>query len=153
MAERHGIPWYNRIQLKLSSIIIALTVLTIVVSGAYNIAVLSQQKRAELENLAANTATRLAEHLTLPMWVVDETQVENSMVSEFLDPHVAAILVRDEDGETLLRGRQRAPSGEVIAADANFAAGDLLVATADIERDGESIGRVEVYVTQRFLRQ
>jgi hypothetical protein len=68
-------------------------------------------KVAELSELSVVSASRMSQHLIRPMWDVDVDQVNKLLNVEMQERKLAAIVVRDEDHQTLFAARERGEDG------------------------------------------
>ncbi len=150
------IAWSNRIQTKLSLILIVLTTLVLAGYALFDFYSTKTRMERELNDLAELTVTRLSKHLFLPLWNLDDDQVEDALASEMTEKRVYAIIVRDKDNRAVLHGKRRDDnSWNVQKTDnANIRPDGLVVATKDIVGSGtDKVGVIHVYLTQKFMQQ
>ncbi len=147
------IAWYNTIQTKL---ITATIVVTTVILGAftgYNAYTERQRMQQELNTLAEVVSKRLTRQLVTPMWDLDELQVQESLASEMQENKVYGLLVRDVKDNAIFQGKVRNQNWEPVNATSAISSASYVVSREDIARQGERIGMVEVYITDRFLQE
>ena len=102
----------------------------------------------ELNELADFTIRRLAENLVIPLWEVDEQWVEDIIVTEMSDKRIYAISVTGEGNLSEALKRDKAGGMEALTE----ALGDGFISRRrGVLKDNESIGSVELFVTQRYM--
>ena len=156
-ADGVSVPWQNRLQTRLSFMLVLVTTAILVILAAYNVWQERNNLISELGVLATTTAEQLSNHLAVPMWDFDDDIVAGSVEAEMLDRNIYSIIVYGEDGE-VFAGRQRDAQWNVVAASSpNGAAtnADLLSVSEPIigQRGDEAVGRVDVQVTQSFVNE
>lgn len=107
----------------------------------------------DLQQGLSGVARHLADIIALPLWDLDVPQVERlveSAMEGYLD--VQAVLVSDPRRTGSLTGRGRDQEWGIMTIVAPPAEDGLLWATCDIVRQGEVIGSVSVWATDRFTR-
>lgn len=111
----------------------------------------------ELKELARVTVIKLKNNLRIPLWDLDIELVADTIGSEMLTRDISGILIYDSNGKDLLTGKQRDVNWEV--ADINngvyqpIGGGEQMARDAYIENRNERIGKVVVYVDNRFHQQ
>lgn len=152
MADSSNVSWTNSIQTKI--VILMLFTTTLVLGGfAIYSALDSKQKRlAELDTLATSTASRLASHLIYPLWDLDDEQVSQSVVAEMAEQKIFGIIVRDSDKRTIFAAQKRNQNWAPEKFDGlQIGAKNLIHVEQPIVRGDETIGRVEIYMTPKFV--
>ena len=114
MAISTRIPWHRTIRTKLIAVIILTTSIVLGGAGYYAYKYIEQQEQSELAELAEVSATRLSQHLVIPMWNLDREQVAELLTAEMQEQRVAAIVIRDEDNTTLFAAKERNDAGEIV---------------------------------------
>lgn len=146
-------PWYRSIQIK---ILISLLIVTTVILGAFATYNVSQERarlNTALEDLARSTTERLAQQLVGPLWTLNQEQVLDLMTAAMLERRIYAVVVRDEDGESVYAGLQRDGDWQVVES-AGEPRGEFVSGRKTLLYDGsQKIGVLEVYVTRRFLQE
>ena len=102
-----------------------------------------------MQELAEVSATRLARHLSLPMWSLDRDQVSELLTAELAEQRVSAIVVRDEDGRTLFAAKHRTADG-IVDSDGEVS-GNLINVNRDVKLGDENIGVVSIYVSPETM--
>lgn len=139
------------IQGKLGLILmLAVSVIFATVTISYYAKVQSGLK-AELSALADFSAGNLSVSLMMPIWNFDELTAERIIDSVMSEKQISAVAVRDKDN-LVLYAKIRDRSGNIVKSGKDIS-GDYFLKTEDILRDGDKIGRVEVYVTSAFMRK
>jgi two-component system sensor histidine kinase/response regulator len=144
------VSWFNSIQVRVSLALFLST--TVILAGfiAYNYVQTRQRLDREFNTLADITASRLAIHLMESLWDLDEKQAGDSLEAEMLDRQIHSIIVRESDDNTIFSGRTRDGAWRVTNA-ARAPAGNLVKSSKTIQKAGEQIGTVEVFLTSRFM--
>ena len=148
------IKWRNSIQVKMSVILIILT--TIIFAGfiLYNYTRTQARMNDQLAQFGNITATRLSQSLVMPLWNLADREIGGAITSEMMDKRIAAIIIRDKDGQSMLYGWTRDPNWNVVEAEnANINTGGFITSSEKIVKDKETIGVAEVYLTGKFIRE
>ena len=151
MAISSRIPWHRTIRTKLIAVIILTTSAVLGIAGYFSYKYIEQQEQSELSELAEVSATRLSQHLVIPMWNLDREQVGELLAAEMQESRVAAIVIRDEDNSTLFAAKERDSNGEVVES-VGSVAGDLVTVDKKVLNGEEEIGVVSMYVTPQFMK-
>jgi methyl-accepting chemotaxis protein len=152
MAASGKVSWYSTIRIKLITVIILTTTLVLGVTGYFAYKYTESGKIAELNDLANVTADRLSVHLVIPMWDLDDVQVNELLEAEMREQKVSGVIVRDEDDTSLFAAKERDSSGAVIDS-IGAVTGDLISQTRNIVNDEKKIGTVSVFITRTFLER
>ena len=150
MATTTRIAWYRTIRIKLIAVIVLVTSVVLGITGYFSYRYIDQRERAQLSELAEVSATRLARHLTIPMWNLDREQVGELLVAEMQEQRVAAIVVRDEDNSTLFAAKERGPDGQVVESVGSIS-GQFVNVDRMVLHNDEEIGVVSIFITPRFM--
>lgn len=152
MRKSSEIMWYSTIRMKLlATIILTITfVLGIASISAYTF--IKAREQASLEKLAEVSASRLSRHLILPMWGLDREQVGYLLSAEMEEERVSGIVVRDQDGITLFAAKVRVEDGSIVDTFDNIQ-GDLVNVDKEVVYDGQTIGHVSVFLTNKFMNR
>jgi len=148
------IRWGSSIQVKMSLILIILT--TIIFAGfiLYNSTRTQQRMNDQLAQFGNITATRLSQSLVMPLWNLADKEIGGSITSEMMDKRIAAIIMRDSNGKSMLYGWARDPNWNAVEAEnPSINTGDFIVSSEKIVKGEETIGVVEVYLTGKFIRE
>ncbi len=141
------------IQLKMNVILIMLTTIILGLFVGFQMYRIRSRKMAELTRIANEVAEKLAVNLVTPLWNFEMDQAEKVILAEMHDHVIYAILVRNAvDSERIELGKIRNDAWDIIDAGAEAPDERILIAR-DVILDAESLGVVEVYVTQQFLKQ
>jgi methyl-accepting chemotaxis protein len=150
--SKNNINFLLSVQTKI--IFIAIAVVTLILGG-YSIYEVDRRQallNIELNDLAKVSASKLENNLRIPLWDLDSDLVAEAVEAEMLTQDISAILVFDADDSALILGRQRGITWDVLSADdgyKSFEEGEVKK-EANIINNNEKIGRVEVYVSNRF---
>lgn len=151
--KQHKVAWYRSIQTK---ILVTLLVVTTVILGGFAIFNLMQARdrlESDLQRVAETTVQRLSQQVIGPMWSLNDEQLIESMEAAMLERRVFAVIIREEDRESIYLGRRRDNNWNVVEASSE-PQGDYVVSKTTLLHEGEEmIGVLEVYVSQRFLEE
>ncbi|MCP4398086.1 MAG: HAMP domain-containing protein [bacterium] len=141
------------IQLKMSGILIMLTTTILGLFVGFQVYQIRSQKMAELTEIAERAAEKLVVNLVTPLWNYEMSRAEKVILVEMHNRAVYAILVRDAlDSERIVLGKIRDDEWNIVDLSAGIPE-ELLPISRDILQGDESLGALEVYVTERFLKQ
>lgn len=152
MAISSRIAWHRTIRTKLIAVIILTTSLVLGVTGYFAYKYIEQQERSELSELAEVSATRLSQHLVIPMWNLDREQVGELLTAEMQESRVQAIIIRDEDKSTLFAAKERNDAGDIVES-VGSVSGDLVTVDKKVLNGEEEIGVVSMFVTPQFMHE
>ena len=149
----------SSIQTKMSAIIIMLTTIILILFALFSYCTTKAEMMEELDYLSEITVDRLAENLIFPLWDVDEQALEDSIKAEMMEKRIYAIIVRDSDGKSFFRGKNR--DGQWAVADLDIKTGDDIVrnvkykihtvAVRDVIKNNVKVGVAEIYFTSKFM--
>ncbi|OIO71230.1 MAG: hypothetical protein COW19_06355 [Zetaproteobacteria bacterium CG12_big_fil_rev_8_21_14_0_65_55_1124] len=106
----------------------------------------------ELEELADQKITRMAEELEVPLWEVDENWVNKDIDTEMMDKRLFAIAIKGEGDLSVGRARDSRWQPVAVAVDvAAQKAGDVLSRESDVVRNGAKIGSVTIHISKKFM--
>jgi methyl-accepting chemotaxis protein len=152
MAISTRIAWHRTIRTKLIAVIILITSIVLGVTGYFAYKYIEQQEQAELSELAEVSATRLSQHLVIPMWNLDREQVSELLSAEMQELRVAAIVIRDEDNSTLFAAKERNDAGEIVESVGSIS-GNYISVDRKVLNNDEEIGVVSMFVTPKFMEE
>ena len=144
-------------------VLASLLVTVLVVLGGWGYLELRNTMRLEQAGLLReqrNIVERLAFSLVYPLWNLNLLETEKAIHNEAVEENVLAILVYDESG-SLYAGTIREGAGEEDIRAYNASSSlhrqllsqDNYVASRDIIKKGEVIGKVVLYVSDGHLRE
>jgi len=142
---------------------LVITILVIAVSlmlgafGALSYRDSSRREHADLRTRARTAADQLAAALALPLWNFDRAQIERVLESIMSDRAVAGVVVAQRDvsapAGAVLVARERDRSWRATEASHDIPAAGLVAEERDITAGDETLGRVRVLLTPRFVDQ
>ncbi len=142
--------WKNSLRAQIGFVLISLTTLVLLSSGIYQYMQLKKSKFVALNHLAESAALRLTENLATPLWNLDEEAIQYALLSEMNEREIAAILVKNQSQE-IIHGKIRNAQWQPV--DTKDVSGYSVKHSHEIMKLNESLGSVEVYGTEQFLRQ
>ncbi len=145
--------WMNRIQVRMSAILIFLTTVILLVYALFNYQMEKSAMNEEISLFAEITTTRLSNHLVEPFWALDDDLLKDSINSEMMDKQIYAILIRDRNGKTIYMGRKRGKNWNIIETTDEINDSSLTMRRMNIVKGDDKIGAVEVYLTPEFMEE
>jgi PAS domain S-box-containing protein len=140
----------RRLSIAVALIAVLVTVVTLVL-GSFAAVVLGNEtasRQAQLRRALSTNADQLAAALVLPMWNLDDSQVRSVALSGMSDSDVLAIETGTPE-QTLRLVRNAA--GEIVEARQLPDEPGLLSEERQVRRGTETLGRVRVLATPRFV--
>lgn len=131
--RHHRIPWIAAIAM----IVVTTIILTIFGVVAYTYE--SKMQYSHLRERLNTAADQLSTGLTIAVWNIDEAQINRIIESAMNNPNIAAVRLTAAD-QTFEQRRSPTQSEE------------LLKTTRAIVYSGEKVGQLEVYATQRLVK-
>ncbi|MGH1539318.1 MAG: hypothetical protein ACRBHB_02755 [Arenicella sp.] len=153
--DNNKVSGLSSIQSKVSLLLVFFTTVILLFLGIYQIYKIKEELDIQLIVTNQNTATKLSNHIELPMWQLDSVLVDKSLNSEFLTPDVYAIVVKDESDQ-LFTGLARddqwkpQPFTDISQEDILREREDLIASTKRVSHKSRIIGRVTLFSTKRF---
>ena len=142
----------RRVSIAVLLIAVMLGVVTLLL-GSFTLIVYQHEaaaRQAALEAKAESTADQLAATLGLPVWNLDPLQIRSTIHSAMSDRTVQAVEVVALDTPM---ATMRSAQWAVVDAETVAPAVDALVRERNILHGGESVGKVRVHLTTRFLAE
>lgn len=139
------------IQLKIGLAIILLTTVILVGFGVYQYTTRQTRELARLNAFAQNAAQQLALNLISPLWDFDREQMIKVVETAMQDGNILAIAVKDKN-QSILTEKGRDQDWNLSDTLENLPEVSAPV-SANIIKDGNVIGSVDVYLTQRLVQQ
>jgi len=121
--------------------------------GMTGYSLFSTYERSQLRTLNAVLAEQAGTALAIPLWNFDRAQIVRAAESIMKERSVYAIVVRKAGSGEILLSLTRTPEWNVIRTDNEVSSGRLLRQEQNIEYFKEAIGKVQVFVTPRFLEE
>ncbi len=146
------IKWHQALRTKLIAVIILTTTIVLGAAGYFAYKFIQESEQSELNQLAEVSATRLSQHLAIPMWNLDREQVAELLTAEMQELKVAGIVVRDEDRRTLFAAKERSNAGDVVDSVGSLSGQNISVDREVMNKD-EKIGVVSIFVTPEFMKE
>ncbi len=126
---------------------------TLVFSGymVYYYETTKAEMTEELTTAAAFMANRLSGSLRMPLWSMDRKTTEDIITSD-MSRQVWGIIVRDEY-DNIFFGMKRDKDWQIIKTEEAEFKGNFVSAAQDILDKNSKLGRVNVYLTPRFMEE
>ena len=141
----------HKIQIKLAVLIILMTT---VIMGGYAVVKYElnrKQLESELEKSAEMIVSRLAKNLAMPLWHLNDALLDEQIQSEMIERQLYAVIVKDQDGKTILKGKKRAEDGKIVDT-GKIVNGSNVSKQKEIVKNGRKLGIVEVYLSRTVMR-
>jgi HAMP domain-containing protein len=147
----------DRIQTKISLILVVLTTSILLMFAVYNYFSTKSKLNAELEQFAEITATRLSKYLVESFWGLDDEALADSLQSEMMSRQIYGILIRDRDGKSVYTGIRRDVDWKAVPFKQEISGAYLVKQKIIVKKtennETDKIGSVEVYITDKFMNQ
>jgi methyl-accepting chemotaxis protein len=138
---------------RMGMILVIVATLVLSIFGMFHYVDRRNDITEQLHYIADLAVERLSLNLALPVWDAEFDRAEKILESEMTERRIHAILVWGRDGEQLLAGRRRNAEGEVVPAEENLSAADLIRKDGEIRVFEEKLGTITLYATQEFKRE
>ncbi|MDM8549637.1 methyl-accepting chemotaxis protein [Desulfobacterales bacterium HSG2] len=135
------------------SVIMILT--AILVAGGFSICDYFIEKNnleSYFNDIAAPIPKRLANGLQKAVWFLDADLARKLIELEMMNKWIYAVVVREADGKKLFVAYKRDDSWGIVKSDGKISSG-FIVDTEEIIHEERSVGYVEIYFTNRFIKQ
>jgi len=139
------------IQLKIGLTIILLTTVILAGFGVYQYDTRQTRELARLNVRAQNAAQQLALNLVSPLWDFDKEQMVKVVETAMQDGNILAIAVKDKN-QGVLTEKGRDLKWDLSDTLENLPEASSPV-SANITKDGNVVGSVDIYPTQRLVQQ
>jgi len=144
--------WHDNIQFRLSAILIFVTTLILVGFAVYNHNTAKAKMESELSYMSQMASTRLAKNLVSPLWEMEDDLVAEILATEMKEKQILALLVKDKEGQAITFGKVRNEKWEPVDTDQDITQ-TFIVSRAKIIKEEDSLGTVEIHLTDRFMRE
>jgi len=144
--------WKNSLRTQIGLLLISLTTLVLLGSGAYQYIQIKKAKLAGLNHIAKSASERLSENLASPLWNLEEDAIDDILLSEMNEPEIAAILVKNQE-QKVVYGKQRDEQWKPANTKKDLPFALPIKHSHEIRKLDELLGTVEVYASDHFLKQ
>ena len=141
--------WKNSIQRKIGFSLVAIISGILLLFGLYRYFAIEAESTREIDELATMSIERLAEHLIIPLWDVNRDLIEKTLLAYMMDKRIYAIVVKDET-DHILEGKKRDAEWQIVETGSDIV-GNFVSRKKEIRSEEEKLGRVEIYITQKFM--
>jgi HAMP domain-containing protein/DNA-directed RNA polymerase subunit RPC12/RpoP len=140
------------LKIQINALIVCLVVIVMGGYAGFNYYSAKAKMEKQLQYSSDIAAQRLAQHLREPFWALDDDILKQTLASEMLDRQIFAINIIDRDGKSVYMGFKRDDNWQMIPSK-NSLNGDYTVRRLNIVRENDKIGAVEVYLTDKFMKE
>ncbi len=140
----------DKVQTRIGLLIIFISLITFVISGAYDYSSTRNNMLQELNEKADGLVERLSESLITPLWNVDQAAINRIILSEMNDKRVRAILVTEDNGQNVFAGKVRDEDWNIVDF-TDWPTGKLIKRKAEISIMNQPIGAVEIFLSPKFI--
>ncbi|WP_415713520.1 response regulator [Maridesulfovibrio sp.] len=140
----------DKVQTRIGLLIVAISLISFFVSGAYDYSSMRSDMFKELNQKADGLAERLSESLITPLWNVDQAAINRILLSEMNDKRIKAILVTEDNGNNVFAGKIRNENLEIINFN-TWPIGNFVKRKAEISIMKQPIGAVEIFLSPKFI--
>lgn len=151
--KQKKVSWYRSVQTKILVTLLVVTTLILAGFAIYNLTQARARLEDDLQRVAETTVQRLSQQVIGPMWSLNDEQLIESIEAAMLERRVYAVIIREEDRESIYLGRRRDDNWNIAPATSD-PEGDFILSKTTLLHEGEEmIGVLEVYVSRRFLQE
>jgi methyl-accepting chemotaxis protein len=125
--------------------------IVLIIIGIYDYAKIQAETSLNLNNESELIARRLSQNLIDPLWNLAPERVNSIMESE-ISKEVFAILIKEGKDQAITYGKRKDEQWKIIDSK-DAVQGDYIFRQRSIEKDGSSLGNVEIYLTKQFSKQ
>lgn len=140
----------DKVQTKIGILIVAISLVSFIVSGAYDYSSMRRDMLNELNQKADGLVERLSESLITPLWNVDQAAINRILLSEMNDKRIKAILVTEDNGNNVFAGKIRNESWNIVDFK-TWPIGKFVKRKAEISIMNQPIGAVEIFLSPKFV--
>ncbi len=140
----------DKVQTRIGVLIVVISLISFVVSGAYDYSSMRSNMLDELNQKADGLVERLSESLITPLWNVDQAAINRILLSEMNDKRIKAILVTEDNGNNVFAGKIRNETWNIINFK-NWPIGKFVKRKAEISIMNQPIGAVEIFLSPKFI--
>ncbi|MCP4353057.1 MAG: hypothetical protein GY795_47000 [Desulfobacterales bacterium] len=137
---------------KMGKITMMMIMSSIIISSGFSLIFYKfehDRMKEDYDEILTPVSNRMATNLKRPVWVVDENQIQNIIKAEMKNKRIYAVVVRDIDNDILV-ARQRDDKWNIAESEGKVS-GTFDLRTDNISYDEETIGKVEICFTTRFM--
>ena len=145
------IGWMNSLKIQINTLIVCIVAIVMGCYAGFYYYSAKTARDKKLQYSADITAKRLSQHLIEPFWALDDEILKEALASEMLDRQIFAINLFDRNGKDIYMGYKRDGNWQVIDSQASLSGG-FTTRRMDIVRGDDTIGGVEIYLTDKFLK-
>lgn len=107
----------------------------------------------QLTEFAEVSASRLSRQLVSPLQASDYDALSSLLDAELLQKEIGGIIVREEDGEALLIGRQRDLNGGITTLEKPLE-GDYFIQEEFVLNGSDTpLGKLEVFISRHYMKE
>lgn len=147
------IQWQNRLQVKVTLILVLLIV---AIMGAFIVYTYVSEKKKmamDMQQSSVNVAKRLSIYLVEAFWSLDDEILTESLKAEMLDQNIYAVNLIDRSGKRVYLGYIRDHEWQLQKNESAIVEKGLISSNEKIMRNGEQIGQVDVYFSPKFVQK
>ncbi len=141
----------NSIQTRMGISLVAIITFILAAFGCYQYHEIKNETTLELKVLADVSKDRLAQHLIIPIWNLDNRMAENAVLSEMKERKIYAVFVKDNRERYILRMKRNDENWNPVKTEDNILSDLMIERDNSIMKDGEKLGNVTIYITKKFM--
>lgn len=134
-------------------VITSITVIILSAMGMIGYSLFSTHERTQLHALNVVLTEQANSALAIPLWNFDRTQVVRVAESIMKERSVYAVVVRKAGSGEIFLSLARNPEWKIIRTDKEILSGGFLSQERNIEYFNETLGKVQVLVTPKFMEE
>lgn len=143
---------HRGVQARISIIIVIITTLVLSGYSVFYYFLTKHKLMEELKRDAEISCQRLEKGLVDPLWNINENATNDVLNSEMMNKVMFAVLIRQGDGKTIFKSIERDSAWKPVLSKQEIK-GDFIHKRAEILKDGEKLGSVEVFLTTKFAEK
>ena len=141
------------VQAKVNIILIVLITIVLGGFGIYDYLIMKHEKIRELNSISQSSAKRLTGNMAVAIWEIHKETGIASAESEMIEKRIYAVVVRETGNEKPFIAMKRTDDTWEPNEFEGTLEGDFITSTEDIIKDKEKLGTVEVFLSQKFMKE
>ncbi len=141
------------IQVKVNLVIGIVITISFAGFAFYNFATAKSRLENTLDGFAENTASRLSGNMATALWDMNKELAEEVILSEMTEKSIYAVVAR-KDNNSIFQSYKRDDRWNIVKnRDGIEIEGNFIKKQKDIVKNKEKLGRIEFFVTTKFMRK
>lgn len=150
MAETQAKMGLKSLQMKMSLILLLLTTLVLIGYATYSHMTNKAGMKSDLNQYADLSIAQLSKFLAVPLYEMNDLFIKEIFRLQLMDPRMHGILIINPDNKSIYAGIVRDETGQPVETKHPIE-GEFITRRQTIEKEGESLGSVQVCITTRQM--